>query len=163
MKQRILSSLTACFFLLLIAAGTTMAPEPFVIFSGPSVPGISLWVSCYPELQGQTVEIVDRSLAKNLLDSLNGLTFYRKTDVKEQIADMESSSGGYSSSITVLDKDGIVLYQVEENYGYPGILLQDEGGIYFTSNTDAMRIYQTIIDTAVKKYVQDKESFLYLN
>lgn len=163
MKHRILSSLTVFIFLLFLAAGTTMAPDPFIVFSGPSTPGMSMLVSCYPRLKGQTVEIEDRYLAKDLVDALNGVTFFRKTDIKERIADKNSSSGGYSSSVTVLDKDGIVLYQVEENYGYPGILIQDEGGIYFSSDTDAMRIYQFIINTAVEQYDQEKESYLYLN
>lgn len=163
MKHRILSSLTVFMFLLFLVAGTTMAPEPFIVFSGPSTPGISMLVSCYPRLQGQTVEIEDRYLAKDLVDALNGVTFFRKTDIKERIADKNSSSGGYSSSVTVLDKDGIVLYQVEENYGYPGILIQDEGGIYFSSDSDAMHIYQTIVNTAIEQYDQEEDVFRYLN
>lgn len=163
MKHRILSSLAVFILLLFLVAGTTMTPEPFIVFSGPSTPGRYMLVSCYPRLQGQTVEIEDHYLAKDLFDALNGVTFFRKTDMKERIADKSSSSGGYSSSVTVLDKDGIVLYQVEENYGYPGILIQDEGGIYFSSDTDAMRIYQSIVNIAVEQYNQDKDSFLYLN
>lgn len=163
MKHRILSGLAGCLLLLLLAAGTAMAPEPFIIFSSPETAGRSMLVSCYPTLQGQTIEVADRYLADDFSDALDGLTFYRKTDVRERIAEMASSSGGYSSSITVLDKDGIVLYQVEENYGYPGILVQDEGGIYFSSNTDAMRIYRTIINTAIDLYKQDQDRYLYLN